>query len=170
MKRIYCLLSATALVAVVMLASCSKKSGSGGVDQTKRATDFQAAISNQGYKPVAFYSDKPIDYITTDAEVRSETDLWKYVKDYIKDDRYVFQSDGVAVIYQNALKVNWSNKDTLHFNYAIKPQDKFVYINYVNYDYYPSVYKLESFDDSQIILYVDGPNGSKLYSKYAREN
>lgn len=166
----FCLLATTTLMAVVVLVSCSKPGGGGGVDQQKRSEEFKASISNQGYKPVAFYSDKPIDYITTDAEVRSETDLWKYVKDYIKDDRYVFGADGVSVIYQNTLKVNWSNADTLHFNYGITPQDKYVYINFVNYDYYPSVYKLESFNDSEMIFYVDGPNGSKLFSKYVRAN
>lgn len=165
MKPLHYLTTCAIVLAMFAFVSCSK-----GVDQKKKADDFKAAITDHGYRPVAFYSDKPIDYLPNDSVKKSETDLWKYVKDYIKDDRYVFGSDGIAVVYQNELKVNWSNKDTLHFKYSIESQDDKVYINFINYDYYPQTYKLESFDSTQMILYIDGPSGSKLFSKYVRLN
>src|SRR5689334_10297322 len=116
MRKLYVMLIP---IAMWMCSGCTKAVSSEDNAAKKRADDFQASIVTHKYKPVAFYSDKPIDYITTDNEVKSETDLWIYVKDYIKDDENLFNNNGTVTIYQNALKFPGNEAATLSEDYSI---------------------------------------------------
>ena len=89
------------------LSSCHKSlSEEGNIEANKaKAAQLQSSIANQNYRLTAFYSDRPIDYITTDAVVKSETDLWEYVRIYLKDDVNNFGGDASVIINQNANKI-----------------------------------------------------------------
>ena len=63
------------ITACLGMVSCSKTVSEEDAATKQKSVDFQNALTSHKYKLVAFYSDKPIDYITSDAEVRSETVL-----------------------------------------------------------------------------------------------
>ena len=134
----------------------------------KRADEFTASIKTHKYKPVSFYSDKPIDYITNDTEVKSETDLWSYVKAHIKDDVNLFNGDGTVTIFQNALKMPGNEDATFTMSYGASASGKDVMFKFVDYNYVATNYRLDQFDNAFFTVYIDGPAGSKLYSKFAR--
>jgi len=52
--------------------------------------------------------------------------------------------------------------------YGASVVNKEVMFDFVDYNYVVSHYKLEQFDDAYFTVYVDGPSGSKLFSKFAR--
>jgi len=165
MVKLYLML----IAAVGVLSSCTKSVSNGDNKETqKRADDFSASIKAHKFKPVSFYSDKPIDYITNDTEVRAETDLWIYVKDYIKDDINLFNADGTVIIYQNASKFPGNEAATINTSYAITAEGNDVMLKFVDYNYVVTKYKLEQFDNAYFTIYVDGPAGAKLFSKFAR--
>lgn len=162
------LLFVLGILACMGLFSCSKAVSDEDPAAKQKSTDFQASILLHKYKLVAFYADKPIDYITSDTEVRSETDLWKYVKLHILDDQNYFGANGELIIYQNTDKFPGNDSPTINGTYAISVSGKDVMMKFVDYIYVPTTYKLQEFDNSYFTIYVDGPSGSKLYSKYAR--
>ena len=165
MRKLYLML----IPAVWILSGCAKSVSNGDDKETqKRADEFQASVKTHKYKPVSFYSDKPIDYITNDSEVRAETDLWIYVKAYIKDDVNLFNADGTVTIFQNALKFPGNEAVTLSVPYAVSASGKDVMVDFVDYNYVVTKYKLEQFDNAYFTVYIDGPAGSKLFSKFAR--
>jgi hypothetical protein len=157
------------ITTVWVLSGCTKSSGGEEDQETKkRADEFSAAIRTYKFKPVSFYSDKPIDYITNDTEVRAETDLWIYVKEYIKDDVNLFNTDGTVTIFQNAIKFPGNDAATISTAYEVSTEGKDVRLNFVDYNYVATKYKLDQFDNAFFTVYIDGPSGSKLYSKFAR--
>jgi hypothetical protein len=165
MRKLYLVLIPTALW---MSSGCTKSISSEENAAKKQADAFKASITTHKYTPVAFYSDKPIDYITTDNVVKSETDLWIYVKDYIKDDVNLFNDNGTVTVYQNAVKFPGNNAATLTENYSVSVNGTDVMFTFVDYNYVPTTYRLQEFNDAYFIVYVDGPSGSKLFSKFAR--
>lgn len=155
---------------LVFATACSK-TGAGGEDNAaakQRAADFQANVQSHKYKVAAFYSDKPIDYITSDTEVKSETDLWAYVKEHIKDDENYFGANGTLTIDQKLVKMPGNETQTINGSYNIVARGADVIVTFVDYSYKPLEYKLQEFDNAYFTVYIDGPAGSKLYSKYAR--
>jgi hypothetical protein len=165
MRKLYLML----IPALWMCTGCTKTVSNEETNAAKqKAADFQASITTHRYKPVSFYSDKPIDYITNDNEVKSETDLWIYVKDYIKDDVNLFNNNGTVTIFQNAIKFPGNESATLTEDFNVSANGKDVMMKFVDYNYVPTTYRLQEFTDAYFIVYVDGPAGSKLYSKFAR--
>jgi hypothetical protein len=164
MRKLYLML----IPAIWIFAGCSKSGKEGDDAAQKRADEFHASIKGHKYKPVSFYSDKPIDYITNDNEVKSETDLWIYVKEYIKDDENVFNSDASVTVHQNANKMPGNNAATFNLAYGVEVSGPDVMFKFVDYNYVAAQYKLSEFDNAYFTVYVDGPAGSKLYSKFAR--
>lgn len=159
------------VIGSLIFATACSKSGAGGEDDSaakQRASDFQTNVQAHKYKVAAFYSDKPIDYITSDTEVKSETDLWAYVKEHIKDDENYFGANGSVTIDQKAIKIPGNEAQTINVNYTIAARSADVIVTFVDYAYKPLEYKLHEFDNAYFTVYIDGPNGSKLYSKYAR--
>ena len=157
--------------AACIFASCSKAVNTPGTTETdKRAAEFAAALKSNKYKLVSFTSDKPIDYISNDNETKAETDLWAYVKEYVKDDVNQFNTNATVSIWQGAIKVAGKDGDIISVAYGAQGKDNAVMLNFVDYDYEPMQYKLDKYDDTQFTVYIDGPSGSKLYSKFARVN
>ena len=149
-------------------SACHKSLSDEDAGAKQRATDFQASIQSNRFMLVSFYSDKPIDYITNDADIKSETDLWPYVKTHIKDDQYFFGANGALTIDQKADKIASNNAATIDGSYGVAPKGTDVSVMFVDYLYAPLEYKLFEFDNTFFTVYIDGPSGSKLYSKYAR--
>ena len=152
------------------LTSCQKSLSDEGNEETNkaRAVQFQSAIHGNNYKLTAFYSDKPIDYITFDAVVKAETDLWEYVKYYLKDDLNSFTGDASVLIQQNAVKIPGDDSPQLSRSYSTGFDKSFVYFNFIEEAYKPQQYKLSEFDGSKFVLYIDWPGGVKLFSKFEK--
>lgn len=53
-----------------------------------QAAEFTALIQKHEYHLTKYYSLEGIDYDTTDTEVKSETELWPYVSEWLPDDAY----------------------------------------------------------------------------------
>jgi len=165
MRKLYLML----IPAIWMFTGCTKSASTEENDAAqKRAGEFHTSIKTHKYKPVSFYSDKPIDYITNDTEVKSETDLWIYVKEYIKDDVNFFNGDASVTVFQNANKMPGNEEATFNLAYGVGANGKDVIFDFVDYNYVKTKYKLDAFDNAYFTIYVDGPAGSKLYSKFAR--
>ncbi|MGB8192962.1 MAG: hypothetical protein WCF67_13625 [Chitinophagaceae bacterium] len=148
--------------------ACNKTLSEEDSAAKKRAEEFQAAVLTHKYKISAFYSDKAIDYITSDTEVKSETDLWGYVKEHIKDDENYFGANGTLTVYQKAARIAGNDAETINTGYGIGAKGADVAVTFVDYSYKPLEYKLLEFDNAYFTVYVDGPGGAKLYTKYAR--
>ena len=148
--------------------ACHKSLSDEDSGAKQRASDFQAAIESNKFMLVSFYADKPIDYITNDADVKSETDLWPYVKTHVKDDEYFFGGNGALTINQKSDKIAGNNSATIAGSYGVTTKGADVVFNFVDYLYGPLEYKVHEFDNTFFTVYIDGPSGSKLYSKYAR--
>jgi hypothetical protein len=167
MRKLYLML----IPAACILASCSKAVNTPGTTETdKKAAEFAAALKSNKYKLVSFTSDKPIDYIANDNETKSETDLWAYVKEYVKDDVNQFNANSTVSIWQGAMRVAGKDGDVISVAFGAQGKDDAVMLNFVDYDYEPMQYKLDKYDAAQFTVYIDGPSGSKLYSKFAKVN
>jgi hypothetical protein len=156
------------IASCIGMASCSKALSDEDPAAKQKATDFQASLTAHKYKLVAFYADKPIDYITSDTEVRSETDLWKYVKFHVLDDENYFGANGALTIYQKVDRFPGNDAETINGTYGVSVRGSEVFFKFVDYIYVPTEYKLQEFDNAYFTVYIDGPSGSKLYSKFAR--
>ena len=156
------------LLIAAIAASCNKTSTEGDTAAKQRSAEFVTAIEKQKYKLAAFYSDKPIDYITTDSEVRSETDLWAYVKLHVLDDENYFAPGGALTVYQKTDKFPGNDSEQITARYGSSARAGEVIFSFVDYIYLPAEYKLHEFDNTYFTVYVDGPSGSKLYSKFTR--
>jgi len=152
------------------LSSCHKSlSDEGNIEANKaRAAQFQASVANQNYKLTAFYSDKAIDYITTDAVVKSETDLWAYVKYHLKDDVNNFGGDASVIINQNAIKIPGNDAPQITRSYSTEYDKSFVYFNFIDDAYKAQQYKLSEFDANKFVIYIDYMGGVKLFSRFEK--
>lgn len=152
------------------LSSCHKSlSDEGNIEANKtRAAQFQATLANQNFKLTAFYSDKPIDYVTTDAIVKAETDLWGYVRLHLKDDVNNFGGDASVIINQNANKIPGNDAPQITRSYSTEYDKSFVYFNFIDDAYKPQQYKLSEFDANKFVVYIDFPGGAKLFSKFEK--
>jgi hypothetical protein len=149
------------------LTGCAKSNQK--VDELKKKSEeYQASIIGSRYQLIEFYSDKPIDYMEDDSLIKSETALWKYVKPYLADDENVMDENGNVIINQK-LYLNPSIDSAFIYRvYKFSNDDKEVYFDFVDYYYKPMKYKVRSMDNSSILIYIDWPNGAKLYSRYKR--
>lgn len=152
------------------ILSCSKNTGTTEEEQQKRAMEFLSFIGNSHYRLVDFYSDKPIDYITTDTEVKQETNLKAYIKPYLLDDDNFFNDKNVLTVTQNANKIPGNNAATITANYLVSYDASNVYFDFLDHTYAPARYKLNTFSSGTFTLYIDWPTGAKLYSRFESAN
>lgn len=149
------------LFAALITTSCNKTSK----EEEKKASEFRAFTSAKKFKIVEFYADKPVDYEENDNEVKAETELWVYVKDYIRDDINIVDNNQVQ-IHQNDVKMPGSDAVTLTRPFNVGSDRSGAYLEFVDYFYEPLRYKLFEFKDNYFIIYVDFKGGAKLFSKY----
>jgi len=149
--------------------SCTKNGDNKALND-KKATEFKAAIDLKHFRLVDFYSDKPIDYVTTDLEVKSETDLRSYIKPYLLDDDNYFGSEGGVIITQNQQKKPGLSDPVLSRNYNVSADENSAYLDFLDYDYYPVKYKIGEYSTAGFTIYLDWPGGVKIYSRFERVN
>jgi len=150
---------------MISFTSCKKEDTPEQQEQNKSEAFHNLLQTSKTFHLTAYYSDIPIDYIETDSVVLQETDLWKYVRDYIKDDEYVFYSAGDFNIIQNSVKIPSDLSDTIHYQYGVYSAGDHVDFNFYDYEYQPLTYKLESFSDSSFVVYAYR-GAARIYSKY----
>lgn len=158
-------LGAILLVATTFV-SCSKDdSDSSAFKET--AEEFKAFIQSKNFQIADYYSDKPIDYVEDDNEVKAETDLWEYVSPWLKDDFNVFDiSTGKVTIQQNAIKIEGIPGETIIKDFSVTYDKKDAYLNFLNYEYLPLKYHLVEFSDNHFIVYADWHSGAKVYTRF----
>lgn len=154
-----------ALIAVG-LYSCKKKDEV-SAENKEKSEQFKAAIVSQQYQVKDYYSDKPIDYIETDEEVKQETDLFEYVSPWIKDDHNVFDvSTNKVTITQNATKIAGNSAETLVKDFFIGADKDGVYFDFLNYQYEPLRYRLVEFTNTHFVVYTDWTAGAKVFTRF----
>jgi len=151
------------------LTSCSK-SGDNKALNEKKATEFKTTLDLKHFRLVDFYSDKPIDYVTTDTEVKSETDLKIYIKPYLLDDDNYFDNEGGVVITQNQQKKPGLADPLLNRNYSVSSDENGVYLDFLDYDYNPIKYKIGEFSTAGFTIYLDWPGGARVFSRFDKLN
>lgn len=156
--------SLTLLAICVIFASCSKELSL----ENGKPTEPLKEISRK-YQLRAFYSDIPIDFIENDDEIRSETDLWRYVNEYIKDDVNEFMNDTTEVlIYQNDIKIPGNDDPVLHKYYYIGTDSEGMYMKFLGPEYEQLRYRLLEMNDDYFIIYLKWKHGSTIYSRFER--
>lgn len=139
------------------------------VDELKKKSDvYQASIIGNRYQLVEFYSDKPIDYIESDTVIKKETALWTYVKPYLTDDENGIYGKGEIIINQKSSRYPLIDSAYIYRSYKFSNDDKAIYFDFIDYFYKPLKYTVSSMDRSSILIYINWPNGAKLYSRYKR--
>jgi hypothetical protein len=151
-----------AFVAAFLFTSCNKK----GKENEKRANEFKSFTTAKKFKIVSFYADKPVDYEDDDMEVKQETELWPYVKEYIRDDENRVTDNGEVHIDQMAIKYAGHDESTLIRPFKVLSDRTGTYLEFVDYFYQPLRYKLLEFKENYFIIYIDFRGGAKIYSKY----
>jgi hypothetical protein len=121
------------------------------------------------YQLKAFYSDIPIDFDETDDIVKSETDLWAYVYDYVKDDVNEFTDDSKELlIYQGEIKYPGNDSTVLQRTYFIGNDEEGQYMRFLSPEYEALRYRLLEIDDEHFIIYLKWKHGSTVYSRFER--
>ena len=155
-----------ALVGVGSISSCSKKDEASAEDVAK-ANEFKAFVGAKKFQISEYYADKAIDYVEDDSEVRTETDLWRYVSLWIKDDFNVFDvSTGTVTITQNEDKIEGNSSATITKPIAIYAKKDGVYFDFLNYQYNPLKYHLVEFTSDHFLVYANWTGGAKVYTKF----
>ena len=157
---------AVALIATGLLSSC-KKGDEASPEDKQKAEDFKTFVAAKQFTLVSYTSDKPIDYVEDDAEVKEETNLWPYVSLWIKDDHNAFDvSTGQVTITQNAYKISTISEDVFTRAFDIGADKDGPYLNFVNYQYTPLKYRLVDFNAEGFTVYVDWHSGAKVFSVF----
>lgn len=157
---------AVALLASGVLFSCKKEDDASPEDKQK-AEEFKSFVATKQFTLVDYYSDKAIDYVEDDTEVKQETDLWPYVSLWIKDDQNLFDiSTGKVSITQNANKFASISEDVFTRDFSIGADKDGPYLNFVNYQYNPLKYRLVNFTTESFTVYVDWHSGAKVFSEF----
>ena len=161
-------LQATLLFAIIVIStvSCNKKDEV-SAEHKQKAEEFKAYIASKQFQIKEFYSDKPIDYVEDDAEVKSETDLWPYVSLWIKDDYNVFDvAAGKVTITQNTHKLEGETANIITRDFSIGADKDGPYFNFLNYQYNPLKYRIVEFSGDTFLVYVDWHSGGRVYTRF----
>jgi hypothetical protein len=156
----------TALVAAVALFSCQKEDKI-NPEYVQKAEEFKSFIQSKQFQIKDYYSDKPIDYIEDDGVVRLETELWKYVSPWLKDDFNVFDnSTGKVTITQNALKIESNPAEVIVKDFKIGADNTSPYFDFLSHEYNFLKYRLVEFTDTHFVVYADWQGGGKVFTRF----
>jgi hypothetical protein len=120
------------------------------------------------FQLTAFYSDIPIDFNESDSVVKSETDLWAYVLDYIKDDYHVFRNDSTVEVLQNNIKWSGDTSSMLVRQYQLGQDNLGDYMIYLSPEYEQTKYRLSEWSEDYFVISVKWKYGASLYSRFDR--
>jgi hypothetical protein len=124
---------------------------------------------SRNYRLTAFYSDIPIDFIEYDNEIRSETDLWAYVKEYIKDDiDEIFIDSALVIVHQNENKIQGNDTPLLERTYKVGTDADGMYMTFLGPEYEELHYRLLEMNEDYFIIYLNWKHGSKIFSRFER--
>jgi hypothetical protein len=152
---------------VLAIYSC-KKSSTDPVSAEDKAKAKQVAdiMLTHEYHLTKYYSLTPIDYIDTDAVVKSETDLWSYVSPWLPDDTYSFNSTDVTV-NQNAIKIPTDSSPVIKRTWYVAADKDGVRIDFIGHQYQVLQYRLVSFTDTNLVVWAYWNNNKdKVYSEF----
>lgn len=150
------------VVALIFLSSCTKE-----LSLESHLDPFPNKIK---YQLKAFYSDIPIDFDETDTVVKQETDLWPYVKEYIKDDYNILLGNDSLVVYQNAVKMPGLADDILYRSYSFSSSNNIQYMNFLTSAYEPDKYRLYEKTEDYFIIGLKWKDGARVFSRFERVN
>lgn len=154
------------LCGTFLFFSCKKEDEASPEDKQK-AEEFKAFIVSKQFQVKDYYSDKPIDYVEDDVEVKSETNLWPYVSLWIKDDFNVIDvNSGKVTITQNAHKFASISSEVFVKDISIGADKNGPYFTFLNYQYNSLKYRLVDFNPESFTVYVDWHSGAKVFSKF----
>ena len=162
-----------------LFMACSKDSdpapndpNDGGNDTTQNTdpNELQAAaldsfLQSNSFQLTRYYSDSAIDYNENDSTVKAETDLWTYVSPWLKDDTYVFGTDGNVTINQNENKIASDTSATLTRPYTVVADDDGVKFTFLTNEYEALDYRLITLSDTLITVSAIW-NGKTVKSDY----
>jgi hypothetical protein len=171
------LILALATVTIISTNSCQKEDTGGTTELQKKATELQNYVVNNKFIPVDFYSDTPIDYVENDATVLAETDLKKYIFQYLTDDEITFNPDKTLLVNQGTIKMEGETDQTFTRTWGTETNKakNLVYLNYLDYFYEPRRYTLVEWTDTSIIAYVDWTSKAdptktaKIYTRFQKK-
>ena len=116
----------------------------------------------------AFYSDIPIDFNETDDEVVLETDLWNYVKAYVKDDHHIFLDDSTIEVTQNEIKMPGLTDEVFLRPYSVGQDDLGEYMIYLTADYGSVKYRLHERTEYYFVVSLKWKDGARVFSRFER--
>lgn len=155
----------SALFMVSLLSSCKKDETS--AEDIAKANEFKASLLGKRYQVKEYYSDKPIDYITDDEEVKQETNLWEYVSLWIRDDYNMFDfTTNQVTVSQNEIKIDGNTNAEILKPVAIGADKDGVYFDFLNYQYNPLRYRLVEFTSQYFVVYTGWTGGSSVFTKF----
>jgi hypothetical protein len=157
--------SLTLLIIVLAFTACQKELS---FENTGTPVEPTKEISRK-YQLKDFYSDIPVDFDEQDDTVKSETGLWAYVKEYIKDDIDEFFTDSTLVrVFQNDIKMPGNEEAVFDKFFLIGTDSEGQYMNFIGPDYEPLKYRLQVMTDDYFIIYVKWRHGATIYSRFER--
>jgi hypothetical protein len=153
---------------LLLLGSCQKNLSDQEEDNKKKAQEFQTFISSGSrFMAVDYYAESPIDYNEQDSEVILETDLKKYIRNYIIDDDIYFGTNGMITFVQNSVKISSNSAAEIHVPYRAYGDKAGVIVDYIDDQYQPLTYMLHEKGTTYFILSWKRPqDGVRLFSRY----
>ena len=163
------MIRALSVILLVFTVFSCKKDDSDGIkpEDKEKAAALTTMLQSDSFRLKSYYSETPIDYIDTDQVVKSETDLWSYVSNWLHDDAYVFSSDGSLTIRQGAIRIPSNGSGTITKSYAVTADQEGVSFDFVGHDYQTLRYRLISFTDTGLKVSATW-NGKTVISEYGR--
>lgn len=158
----------SALLLLLLGSSCQKNVSDEQESNNKKAEEFKTFLtSGSKFRAVDFYAESPIDYNEADGEVVLETDLKKYIRDYLIDDDILFGTNGQITFVQNTVKIGNNPAAEIHVPFRAYGDKAGVLVDYIDEFYSPLTYYLHEKGTSYFILSWKRPNdGVRLFSRY----
>ena len=153
---------------LLALGSCQKNLSDEQENNNKKAEEFEAFVeSGAKFRAVDYYAESPIDYNEQDGEVILETNLKKYIRDYIVDDDIYFGTNGQIRFVQNDVKISSNGAAEIFVPYRAYGDKSGVMVDYIDDLYQPLSYVLHEKGSTYFILSWKRPqDGVRLFSRY----
>ena len=153
---------------LLLLGSCQKNISEEQEANNKKAEEFKTFLtSGAKFRAVSYWAESPIDYDPNDGSTAKETDLNKYIRDYIRDDDIIFGTNGMITFVQNAIKIGDDASAQIHVPYRAYGDKVGVLVDYINDTYDPLTYYLHEKGASHFVLSYKRPqDGVRLFSRY----
>jgi hypothetical protein len=157
------------IAAALLLVACSKNDepvdDPVSPENKAKAADLADFLKSDKLHLTRYYSETPIDYIDTDQVVMQETDLWKYVSNWLKDDHYSFDASGNVTVEQNEDRIESDTNAILTRHYAVEADADGVAFDFIGHEYQDLPYRLIAFSDTNLVVSASW-NGKKVISEY----